>query len=53
MRKGAYTVEYGILIVIMIAALVGISVYMKRAIIGKWREAADSIGFGRQYYYST
>ena len=47
--KGTITLEYVIIITVVVAALVGMSIYMKRAICGKWREAADAIGFGKQY----
>lgn len=49
MRKGTSIIEYAILISIVVLALVGMAVYMTRAVSGKWREAADSIGFGKQY----
>jgi len=49
MKKGISTIEYAMIITLVIAALVGMSIYMKRAICGRWREAADAIGFGKQY----
>ena len=51
--KGSLTIEYAILIAIVIAALLGMQGYVKRAICGRWREAADTIGFGRQYEYGV
>lgn len=49
MRKGFLTIEYGLLIVVIISAILGMLIYMKRAINSKWRETGDSFGFGRQY----
>jgi Flp pilus assembly pilin Flp len=50
MRKtGSGTLEYAILIAVIIAALVSMFVYLKRGICGKWRESIDTIGFGQQY----
>jgi len=47
--KGISFIEYTMLIAIVVAALVGIQIYLKRAICGRWRQAADTFGFGRQY----
>ncbi len=49
LRRSVVNVEYAILITIVVAALIGMAVYFKRALSGKWREAADSFGHGRQY----
>jgi len=48
-RKGSTAIEYAVLIAIFIAALLTMSVYIKRAISGKWRSVGDSFGFGRLY----
>ena len=48
-QKGALTIEYAVLVAIVVAALIGMQVYMRRAICGRWREAADTFGHGRQY----
>jgi len=48
-RKGALAIEYAVLVAIVVAALVGMQVYIRRAICGRWREAADTFGHGRQY----
>ncbi|MDP3723311.1 MAG: hypothetical protein Q8R91_07435 [Candidatus Omnitrophota bacterium] len=37
------------MIAILAAALVGVAVYAKRALAGKWRQVGDTFGFGRQY----
>jgi len=48
-KKGFLTLEYVILFVVIVAALLTMSVYLKRALSGKWRSAGDVFGFGRQY----
>ncbi|MBI3319007.1 MAG: GxxExxY protein [Candidatus Omnitrophica bacterium] len=47
--QGQSMIEYAALIAVTVAALVGMSVYMKRALNGKWRQVGDTFGFGRQY----
>ena len=49
MRKGSLTLERAVLIAVVAAALIAMSVYIRRAISGRFRDAADSFGFGRQY----
>lgn len=46
---GQSAIEYAALIAVVVAALVGMSVYTKRALNGRWRAVGDSFGFGRQY----
>jgi len=48
-KKGFSSLEYVVLIIVIIAALVVMSSHLRRAISGKWRTAADSFGQGRQY----
>ena len=43
-KKGQSTVEYAVLIIIIIGALLSIQVYIKRGIQGRLRAAADDIG---------
>ena len=43
-RKGQSTLEYAILIIIIIGALLSIQVYIKRGIQGRLKSAADDIG---------
>jgi Flp pilus assembly pilin Flp len=50
-RSGFFSIEYSALVAIVAAALVGMSVYILRAVCGKWRETADAIGDGRQYEF--
>ena len=42
--KGQSTMEYAILIIIIIGALVSIQVYIKRGVQGRLKSAADDIG---------
>lgn len=43
-RKGQSTVEYAILIIIIIGALISIQVYFKRGVQGRVKDSADNIG---------
>ena len=43
-RKGQSTMEYAILIIIIIGALLAVQVYIKRGIQGKMKSSADDIG---------
>ncbi len=43
-RRGQSTLEYAVLIVVIIAALVAMQVYLKRGIQGRMRESSDQIG---------
>lgn len=43
-KNGQSTLEYAVLIVVIIAALVAMQVYLKRGIQGRVRESADQIG---------
>ncbi len=43
-RKGQTTVEYAFIFVIVIGALIAMTLYIKRGIQGRWREAVDSLG---------
>lgn len=48
-NKGNLILEYTVLIVIVIAALLGMHTYVTRGLSGRWRQSADVFGFGRQY----
>ncbi len=48
-RCGMLILERCVLYVVVCAALLGMAVYMKRAVCGNYRGLADSIGHGRQY----
>lgn len=43
-KRGQSTLEYAVLIVVIIAALITMQVYLKRGIQGRVRESADQIG---------
>jgi len=43
-RKGQSTLEYAILIIIIIGALLSIQVYIKRGVQGRLKQATDDIG---------
>jgi hypothetical protein len=43
-RKGQSTLEYAVLIIIIIGALLSIQVYIKRGIQGRLKQATDDIG---------
>lgn len=42
-------IEYGLLIAIVAAGLIAAAVYLKRGIMGKWRQVGDTFGAGRQF----
>ena len=48
-QRAFSTLEYSLLIAVAIAALITMSVYIKRAVSGRFKDTADSFGFGRQY----
>ena len=43
-KRGQSTLEYAILVVVVIMALVAIQAYLKRGIQGRMRDSADQIG---------
>ena len=48
MRRGQSSIEYATVVAVVAAALIGMAMYVKRAVSGKLREGADSIG--EQYH---
>lgn len=54
-KKGQSTLEYALIIAVVVAALVAMQVYIKRGMQGKLRSAADDIGeqFSPGYTNST
>ena len=50
--KAVSMIEYSFIIAVVIAALLAMQIYFKRAIAGRWRQTADTFGFGRQYQTS-
>ena len=49
-RKGQSTLEYAILVVVVIMALIGAQAYIKRAISGRMKESSDDIGEQYSFY---
>lgn len=47
--RGMFTVEYGVLLVIVVATLLSMVMYTMRALCGRWKEVGDTFGHGRQY----
>lgn len=43
-QRGQSTVEYAVVIAVIIAALLAMQIYMKRGTMGKLRDASDQIG---------
>jgi len=43
-KKAQSTLEYGVVIAVVVAGLLAIQIYMKRGVQGKLRKAADDIG---------
>lgn len=43
-NKGQSTLEYALIVTVIMAAMVAINIYMKRGVQGKLRESADKIG---------
>ncbi len=48
-RKGSFSIEYGALMAITVAAGIGMSVYFMRSLCGRWRQVGDTFGAGKQY----
>lgn len=47
--QGSLSIEYAVLLAVVVAALIGMSVYTMRALSGRWRTVGDTFGYGRQY----
>lgn len=52
-RKGQSTLEYAILVLIVIVALLAMQTYLKRGVQGKMRESSDSIAEAYSPAYTT
>ncbi len=48
-RKGQSTLEYALIIAVVVAAFIVMQYYMRRGVEGKLRESIDDIGQGGQY----
>ena len=51
-KQGSFSLEYAALLVIVAAAMIGMAIYVKRALSGRWRSVGDTFGQGRQYEVS-
>lgn len=49
LKQGVFTIQFALTILIFAVGLIGIAVYLKRALSYRWREAGDTFGYGRQY----
>ena len=49
-RKGTFTIEYAILITVLVVALLGMFIYLRSALCGRWRQTIDAFGDGRLYF---
>lgn len=49
LAKGMTVIEYALLISAVAVAFLGMGVFLKRAVSGRWKQSADVFGFGRQY----
>jgi hypothetical protein len=43
-RRGQNTFEFVVVVVVVIAAVIAMAIFMKRAVMGKFRESADQTG---------
>ena len=48
-NNAKFAIEYAVLMAVAMAGLVGMAVYVKGGIAGRWREAGDVFGHGKQY----
>jgi len=48
-REGSFMLEHAAVIMIVVAAFLAMAVYVKRAIMGRYREVGDAFGQGRQF----
>ncbi len=42
-------IEYAMLVAVVAVSLIGMQIYLKRAVSGKWKQSIDIFGYGRQY----
>jgi len=47
--RGQSAIEYTVLIAVAVAALLSLSIYTKRSLMGRWRSIGDTFGYGRQF----
>ena len=53
LKKGSLSLEYAVLLAIVVAALITMSGYIRRSLCGRWRDVGDAFGQGRQYSPSS
>ena len=46
---GQSTIEWVVFVVVLIMTMIAMRPYLVAAVCGRWREAADQFGYGRQY----
>jgi Flp pilus assembly pilin Flp len=47
--KGASTIEYAVIVAVVVAGLICMQIYLKAALCGRWKAMADVFGGGQQY----
>lgn len=52
-KKGQSTLEYGIIIAVVVAALIAMQTYLKRGVQGRLKQASDDIGEQYSPGYTT
>lgn len=48
-NRATLSIEYAMLIAMVVIVLGAMTAYFIRALSGRWRQAADTFGHGRQY----
>jgi Flp pilus assembly pilin Flp len=48
-KRGSFSIEYALLISVIIVSLIAMSIYFIKALSGRWRQVGDGFGQGRQY----
>ena len=51
--RGQSILEYAVCMAVIAAMLLGMAVYVKRALCGRWRQVGDVFGSGRQFEPGT
>lgn len=47
-QRGMSVTEYAVLLAVVVTALLGMQIFLKRTVCGNWKQAGDVFGFGRQ-----
>ena len=47
--RGQSAIEYAVWVAVIAAMLLGMAVYVKRALCGRWRQVGDVFGYGKQF----